>query len=933
MAGNEQLFDSIVDPKANAQVKKLADDLLDLDGAVTDTIQAINQLNQLTANSSTFSGLSKNTANLAIAQEKLNNLQQQGLVLQAKRDAIIKSIADKQAATIARIQAAETKAADTKAKQDAKAILDSQKKAAQVAKENGEYAKLVKSYNDATLAARNAGVQFGANSLQFQAAAAKVKEIRSQLDSVDQPLGNFQRNVGNYANSIGGFFNKAFSKIRLLANILPNFGIGTFFLLLGTGIATLVEKLGLFDDRVPTFIKNLQNLNDVMKSADQDAASQSTNLKILYEAATDLNNNYKDRIRAAQELKKEFPGEFKNASDLSIINGELSGVYQQLTVDILANAKAKAAASKISELAAKQLDIDFEKEKIVNAKRQEIANVKPTKQLGGGAGDVISPFSSPEQQKKSVEAQQQTLKDLLRGELRNKDEQRKVLQDQIDFLTNFAGGNNKIAKALSGDNTGDEKAGKSQKPLYEEQLKALKLRETAILENEKSSYEDRLKAVNDYFNDAYDLTKKYSDKGVLTQVETNNKLTEFDVDTNKDRIKIADDARKELAKLIKDGLKDQEDAERASIELIQKAGDDKILVQQQNAAEAEQELAKQYADGLISQKEYQSQLTAIEDQADIDRLDQEIVTAQAIIDVRKGLLSFGIGSAKELQSAEDKLANLKLQRVKAGTKAVLDGVKDETQARQQLHDKEKQLGEASLSLIQTVVDAGYQRQLQALQDLSNQVDTNATKEKDALNSTLLSTKDKADKAAIIDAKSQQQKQQIAIKEKQLKKEQAEFDRAIAIARIIEETAIGVVTALSIPFAGIGLAATIAALGAVQLATVLATPLPAFKDGGVTGGGHILWGEAGMEKATLPGGQVQYSNGPTIQDFPKGTVITPHLELMKSLKPDKVNYVGGQEVPWREILSQLKRNEPKRTPNKIIIKNDISHDTVRKSYFK
>jgi len=67
-----------------------------------------------------------------------------------------------------------------------------------------------------------------------------------------------------------------------------------------------------------------------------------------------------------------------------------------------------------------------------------------------------------------------------------------------------------------------------------------------------------------------------------------------------------------------------------------------------------------------------------------------------------------------------------------------------------------------------------------------------------------------------------------LKEKQ---KQAKAEKAFAIADIAIKTAIAVMTALGTPFPlGQVLAASAAAMGAVQIATVLATPIPQYKDG-------------------------------------------------------------------------------------------------------
>lgn len=304
-----------------------------------------------------------------------------------------------------------------------------------------------------------------------EAKLARINKLLEQQEADLKRLNNigksgfdeFGESIKKSNSSLEGFgsgLTKGLGYLRTIAYILPGIGIAGIFNLAFSAISSAASSLEIFNKELTVSESNLANLNDVTKNAAKQYGEQSTNLKILYLATQDVANSDTNRLLAAKELQKEFPSLFGNIKTETILNGGAADAYNLATAAILQNAKAKAAASKISELAAKQLEIDFQKQKIINAKTQEIANVKPIKQIGGGAGDVIPQFASPEVQKKSIKDQQQTLKDLLRGELEQQDARKKALQNQIDFLVQFAGGNNNIASALSaGENTKTPKAG------------------------------------------------------------------------------------------------------------------------------------------------------------------------------------------------------------------------------------------------------------------------------------------------------------------------------------------------------------------------------------------------------------------------------------------------------------------------------------------
>lgn len=224
----------------------------------------------------------------------------------------------------------------------------------------------------------------------------------------------------------------------------------TLLTVYGKEIGNFISSLFKGKDALEAAKQSLQSLNEVVKDANKEAGKELTVLNVLYKAATDVTNSTKARTAAAQELKKEFPDAFANSKTQAIMNGEEKKSFDELTKSILDNAKARAAASKIEQLAAQQLDIDFEKQKIINVKNAEIARVKPVDQFAQNPNvDAPSRPLTEQEKAQSVIDQQNVLRQGLATELKQKDDQRKLLQDQIDFLTAFAGGTNKIAAAMS----------------------------------------------------------------------------------------------------------------------------------------------------------------------------------------------------------------------------------------------------------------------------------------------------------------------------------------------------------------------------------------------------------------------------------------------------------------------------------------------------
>ncbi|MBB3967731.1 hypothetical protein [Mucilaginibacter phyllosphaerae] len=274
-------------------------------------------------------------------------------------------------------------------------------------------------------------------------------------------------------------------------------------------------------DAVNAMALNFKNLNDVMKDSNKEASSEITRLQFLYRSATDINNSYGDRIKSVQELKREFPDHLKNLSDEDILNGKAKKNYEELSKAIFENARARAALSKIENLAAQQLDIDFLKQKIINVKNAEYKKIEPEKvTTRSEMGERVTEMLTPQAQQKSLKDQQQTNRDLLRDELKGQDLRKRLLQNQIDFLISFAGGNNKIAQAINNTQTTPIITPTKKKPKpapkphilrSEDLIAAQSITIAQHFENEKKAYDSELALLNDQLN-----------KKLISQADYNN---------------------------------------------------------------------------------------------------------------------------------------------------------------------------------------------------------------------------------------------------------------------------------------------------------------------------------------------------------------------------------------------------------------------------
>ena len=248
--------------------------------------------------------------------------------------------------------------------------------------------------------------------------------------------------IGKSAEQAAGKTSLLSKGVTSLNKVFELFTGGT---ILGTALAVasawaieLYQNITKNSSAFESLLQKLKLYNEVSADANKIAGSQITDLKILYKTATDVNNSYEDRIASVKKLKEEFPETFKNLSDEIILNGKSKAAYDELTVSILATSKARAAKSKLDDIAAQQLDIEFQKQKIRNANASE--NERARAQSFGGAGGG-SETLTVKQQRRANDAR-------AAAGLKVQEDRQKQLQQQEQFLINFAGGEQKLAQVI-----------------------------------------------------------------------------------------------------------------------------------------------------------------------------------------------------------------------------------------------------------------------------------------------------------------------------------------------------------------------------------------------------------------------------------------------------------------------------------------------------
>lgn len=403
-----------------------------------------------------------------------------------------------------------------------------------------------------------------------------------------------------------------------------------------------------------------------------------------------------------------------------------------------------------------------------------------------------------------------------------------------------------------------------------------------ILSNEKLSLDERMEANKKYYalkNELADLDTKEEKERIKVELGI-NKASKKELETADRKQKYEEEKNwmefnKNVIKIIEDS---SDEETRAILTKFQKRKTE-IEKQQNEELSLTKGLLEQKR---ISEEQYEDEKLRIKNKYDILELQAEMEVQERILQILKN-----IGSPVEEQEAKllelkNKLRALDFQYFDEVERNKTKRFEEEQKKRQELAREEismlKQLSRESIDAIFSIIDGQFEGQRNVVQTQIDDLDKKTQKEIDAVNRSTDSEQNKADKIAIINARSAAQKEALERRQKQIDLQKARFDRMKSIGEVVAGTAVNLVKVFPNPV----LMALAGAIGAAQLAQVLATPLPRYRHGaGVNGrpahkGGIAQVNDGGkLEVLQTPSGQAYVAQGMNAYvDMPAGTKVYP-----------------------------------------------------------
>lgn len=330
------------------------------------------------------------------------------------------------------------------------------------------------------------------------------------------------------------------------------------------------------------------------------------------------------------------------------------------------------------------------------------------------------------------------------------------------------------------------------------------------------------------------------------------------------------------------------------------------------------ELEKLHAKKLISDEEYEKKKDDITERysidtakAAVDSLEEQISVENLSQDDREKL-------AEQLQKAKADLANAEADAEIAAIKRVQD--EEEYSYKKRMKNAQRWMDVASdaIGAIGNLMSTLYERDIDNIEkeQEANEEAYNADVERiEALaESGAISEEEAEARKRAAEAETSRKNEELEKKKVQLQQKQAKWDKAVQIAQTGIATARGIMEAMAMIPPNPVLAAIIGAMGAVQVATIAATPIPAYKEG-TKNGGHIgglaIVGDGGKQEVVVYGGKSWVTpDVPTLVDLPRGAEVFPDInEFVGNVRMNPI-YDSGTSSPvivndYSELSREMK----------------------------
>ena len=299
------------------------------------------------------------------------------------------------------------------------------------------------------------------------------------------------------------------------------------------------------------------------------------------------------------------------------------------------------------------------------------------------------------------------------------------------------------------------------------------------------------------------------------------------------------------------------------------------------------------------------------------KLDYVCKTTEAAIDAIEQELNVDNLSAKDRKKLTEELCKLKADLANKEADAEITAIEkinkaEEKAYKERIKNLKKWLQTASqaVSTIGDLIGTLYDGQLDKIEEESeantDAHDSEIERIELLKEQKIISEEEAQARKRAAEDKTRKKEEELEKRRQDIQYKQAVWDKAANIANASIATALAITEELP----NFVLAALVGAMGAVQVATIMATPIPKYAKGtdNHTGGPAIV-GDGGKKEIVVYSGKAWITpDVPTLVDLPRGTQVLPDASLYHLSSVDFLN-ISQQHVG--------------KTENNIVVNNDYS----------
>lgn len=326
-----------------------------------------------------------------------------------------------------------------------------------------------------------------------------------------------------------------------------------------------------------------------------------------------------------------------------------------------------------------------------------------------------------------------------------------------------------------------------------------------------------------------------------------------------------------------------------------------------NEAALQEELGAldlQYAKGLIKEEDYQKKKEDIVTKYAVEQAKASLAATKAMLEDPSLSPESRLKLEEEIAQKEIDLANAVRDAEISAAQQSADAQRKKIESIADAIDQASQLMGALSNFVSTIYEGQVQK-IEEEQEESEKASEAELARIDRLAETGAITTEEAEaRKRAAEEKTAKRNEELEKKKAALQTRQAKLEKATNIIQTIMNTATGIMKA----FAQGGMFATpiaamIAAMGAIQLATIVAQPIPKYAKGTKGHKGGLAWvGDGGVSETVITDkGMYLTPSTPTLVDLPKGAKVIPYaidMEVMKmgAISPELKVYSQNEKTP-------------------------------------